>query len=217
MAYVYRHIRLDKNEPFYIGIGGNDNDMFKRANNFYRYNNKYWKNIFLKTPIEVEIILENLTLEEAKIKEVEFIKIYGRKDLGLGTLVNQTDGADGVMNRKRTEQEKIAISNGHKGKKLKDSTKQKLREINIGKKQSKETIEKRMIKIRGRKLTDEHKKKLSLVKNHRNFREKKVIDLNTGIQYDSAQLAAIHTNMSHNYLCKKLRGYNKNNTTLIYA
>jgi hypothetical protein len=21
MAYVYRHIRLDKNEPFYIGIG----------------------------------------------------------------------------------------------------------------------------------------------------------------------------------------------------
>ena len=21
MAYVYRHIRLDKNEPFYIGVG----------------------------------------------------------------------------------------------------------------------------------------------------------------------------------------------------
>jgi hypothetical protein len=217
VAYIYRHIRLDKNEPFYIGIGANDNDLFKRANHIHRYHNKYWKNIYLKTPIEVEIILENLTLEEAKIKEVEFIKIYGRKDLGLGTLVNQTDGGDGVNNRKRTEQEKISISNGHKGKKLKESTKQKLREINIGKKQSKETIEKRMIKIRGRKLSEEHKKKLSLIKNHRNFQEKKVIDLNTGIQYDSAKLAAIHLNMNYSYLCARLRGSNKNNTTLIYA
>lgn len=24
MAYVYRHIRLDKNEPFYIGIGSDN-------------------------------------------------------------------------------------------------------------------------------------------------------------------------------------------------
>ena len=33
MAYLYRHIRLDKNEPFYIGIGSDTN--FKRANLFY--------------------------------------------------------------------------------------------------------------------------------------------------------------------------------------
>jgi len=25
MCYVYRHIRLDKNEPFYIGIGSDFN------------------------------------------------------------------------------------------------------------------------------------------------------------------------------------------------
>ena len=31
MAYIYRHIRLDKNEPFYIGIGS-DKD-YKRAYN----------------------------------------------------------------------------------------------------------------------------------------------------------------------------------------
>ena len=29
MAYVYRHIRLDKNEPFYIGIGSDKE--YKRA------------------------------------------------------------------------------------------------------------------------------------------------------------------------------------------
>ena len=32
MAYVYRHIRLDKNEPFYIGIGKDDSGEYKRAN-----------------------------------------------------------------------------------------------------------------------------------------------------------------------------------------
>lgn len=31
MAYVYRHIRLDKNEVFYIGIG-TDTKNYKRAN-----------------------------------------------------------------------------------------------------------------------------------------------------------------------------------------
>ena len=30
MAYVYMHIREDKNEPFYIGIGNDDNG-YKRA------------------------------------------------------------------------------------------------------------------------------------------------------------------------------------------
>ena len=47
MAYVYRHIRLDKNEPFYIGIGSDNN--YKRANqtNGGRRNN-IWEKIFSK-------------------------------------------------------------------------------------------------------------------------------------------------------------------------
>lgn len=28
MAYVYRHIRLDKNEPFYIGIGKDEGGKY---------------------------------------------------------------------------------------------------------------------------------------------------------------------------------------------
>ena len=31
MAYVYRHVRVDKNQPFYIGIGTDNN--YKRARN----------------------------------------------------------------------------------------------------------------------------------------------------------------------------------------
>lgn len=77
MAYLYRHIRLDKNEPFYIGIGSDCN--FQRA---YDKNsrNKYWNNISANG-YEVEILINDISWEEACIKEKEFISLYGRKDL----------------------------------------------------------------------------------------------------------------------------------------
>jgi hypothetical protein len=93
-SYVYRHIRLDKNEPFYIGIGSGDN----YARSMYRGSkrSKYWLRIFNKTDIEVEIILDNLSYEYALEKEIEFIRLYGRSNLGNGTLCNLTDGGEGV-------------------------------------------------------------------------------------------------------------------------
>lgn len=97
MAVVYRHIRVDKNEPFYIGIGDNK----KRAYS-HRSRNKYWKNI-AKQGYEVEILFDDLTWEQACEKEKEFITLYGRKDLNTGTLVNLTDGGDGALGRPMTE------------------------------------------------------------------------------------------------------------------
>ena len=44
MPYVYRHIRLDKNQPFYIGIGKEDNGIFTRAYS-HKNRNTYWNNI----------------------------------------------------------------------------------------------------------------------------------------------------------------------------
>jgi len=104
MAYLYRHIRLDKNEPFYIGIGSDEKHM--RA-----YNKKgrsySWKDIVYKIGYKVEIMLENLTWEEACKKEKFFIKFYGRKDLETGILVNFTDGGEGQWGRKDTNLTKI--------------------------------------------------------------------------------------------------------------
>ena len=72
MAYVYRHIRLDKNEPFYIGIGSDV--KYTRANELrIKRRNPLWNRIFCKTKIEVEIILDNLTWQDACKKEIEFI------------------------------------------------------------------------------------------------------------------------------------------------
>ena len=75
MAYVYRHIRLDKNEPFYIGVGSDD--VYKRANDT-KGRNKIWYDITKKTDYEVEILFDNISWEDALSKEIEFIDLYKR-------------------------------------------------------------------------------------------------------------------------------------------
>jgi len=107
LAYVYRHIRLDKNEPFYIGIGSDDSGEYSRAY-IKKERNKYWHHITRKIKYDIEILLEDLTWEQACEKEKEFIKLYGRKDLGLGTLVNMTDGGDGLINPSEATKDKIS-------------------------------------------------------------------------------------------------------------
>lgn len=94
MAYVYRHIRLDKNEPFYIGIGSDEN--YNRAY-VTKQRNKLWNNIVSKSNYEIEILLDNLTWEQACEKEKEFIALYGRKDLNKGILANLTNGGEGTL------------------------------------------------------------------------------------------------------------------------
>lgn len=114
MAYVYRHIRLDKNEPFYIGIGSDKE--YKRAST-PKNRNIFWKRIVNKTEFEVEILCDSLNWDEACIKEKEFISLYGRKDKNKGSLCNLTDGGEGVCGFKLTDASKKKMSDAKKGKK----------------------------------------------------------------------------------------------------
>lgn len=114
MAYVYRHIRLDKNEPFYIGISAIKESNYERAFSLNR--NKHWLSIYNKTPIEVEILFDNVSHTDAKLKEIEFIDLYKRQIDG-GTLINLTLGGDGVCgfkNPKLSERNKSGIWTGKK-------------------------------------------------------------------------------------------------------
>ena len=129
MAYVYRHIRLDKNEPFYIGIGS---DMtYKRANEKTR-RSQLWNRIIAKSDYDVEILVDDITFDYAKLKEIEFIKLYGRIDLGNGTLANLTDGGDGLINRIFTPEHRKKLSLSQVGKEKSEETKDKLRKYRIG-------------------------------------------------------------------------------------
>lgn len=136
MAYVYRHIRLDKNEPFYIGIGS---DMTNKRANERARRSELWKKIVAKSEYEIEILMDGITFDEAKLKEIEFIKLYGRIDLGNGTLANLTDGGDGLINRIFTPEHRRKLSLSQIGKKLSEEQKDKLRKYRVGIPNSPET------------------------------------------------------------------------------
>jgi hypothetical protein len=148
MAYLYRHIRLDKNEPFYVGIATH----LKRAYDKSSRKNKIWKSIIAKTDYRVEILFDDLTREEALEKEIEFISFYGRIDLNTGTLANHTDGGEefnGLWN---------------KGRKASEETRAKQREAAKHKPpMTKETKEKLSKSMMGHIVTQETRKKLSLI------------------------------------------------------
>jgi hypothetical protein len=158
MAYLYRHIRLDKNEPFYIGIG-KDNTYNRAKDKTQR--NKYWKNIISITDYEIEIIFDNVTVKFAKKKEKEFIKLYGRKDKGTGTLCNMTDGGDGCFRRILSEETKNKISISNKGKKFSEEHKEKLRQAKLGTKRSEKTKKKIGEWSRKRTVTENTRLKMS--------------------------------------------------------
>jgi hypothetical protein len=152
MPYVYRHIRLDKNEPFYIGIGS---DMtFKRAKEKSR-RSQLWNKIIAKTDYEVEILVDDITFDYAKLKEIEFIKLYGRIDLGNGTLANLTDGGDGLINRIFTSEHRRKLSLSQIGKEKSQEIKDKLRKYRIGIPNSSETRSKISKANKGRVNTPE--------------------------------------------------------------
>lgn len=105
--YLYRHIRLDTNEPFYIGIGTKKRwntlaSMYARA--YSKKRNKFWHRTVSKTEYKVEILLESDDYSFIMQKEMEFISLYGRKDLGKGTLVNLTDGGEGSLGQIMSEE-----------------------------------------------------------------------------------------------------------------
>jgi hypothetical protein len=70
---VYIHIRPDTNEPFYVGMGVIGRDLHLAGRN------NFWKNIVNKNngKFESKILFENLTEEEALIKERE-VELYLR-------------------------------------------------------------------------------------------------------------------------------------------
>ena len=123
MAYVYKHMRMDTGEVFYIGIGSNESRMYSKKSR-----NRYWYNIVKKHGILIEKIEENLTWSDACDREKYWIIYYGRENL-----CNMTDGGEGSYGRIVNEDTKRKISESHKGKKLSEDHIKKISEGNKGK------------------------------------------------------------------------------------
>jgi len=186
--YLYKHIRIDKNEPFYIGIGticqndinnSNENIYYRRAFSICR-RNEIWKKITNKSKYKIEIVLESNNYDYIKEKEIEFIKYYGRIDLKTGILSNLTDGGDGTVNIKVSDITRQKMSNRMKGTKMSKETRRKMSEKKL------------------QKIT------------------KKVIDIKTGVVYKSAKEAAEKCNINISTLHNYLKGRNPNKTNLTW-
>jgi len=198
--YLYRHIRLDKNEVFYVGIGkkpkkyNGHRTEYKRAFTSHK-RTKFWKQIVSKTEYRVEIMLESDNLDFIKEREIEFISLYGRKDQKKGTLVNLTDG--GELNNS-------GASRCRKNFTVSPEARRKISERNTGNKASEET---RMLLSEMRKDPYFHKHLLTpeaieKAKISRRNNLKQVIDIKTGQVFnslpDACEIYGIILNSEHN-------------------
>ena len=88
---LYFHLKKGTNIVFYVGIGIGRRATSKLDRNvdWFKTVNKYGYDIVIK--------FTNLSWKSACILEKSWIKKIGRRDKGLGTLVNQTDGGDGTF------------------------------------------------------------------------------------------------------------------------
>lgn len=113
--FVYRHRRLDNNQIFYVGIGIKRKLHSLTIESEYerafvtKTRSNFWKNVSNKTDYKVEILMECSSKERVINVEKELIKIYGRKDLKSGTLVNFTSGGEGIE-KLNQEIEKLRVS-----------------------------------------------------------------------------------------------------------
>ena len=216
MTKVYRHRRNDTDEIFYIGITTKRKRPFSKQSR-----NKYWHNVVNKVGYSVEILKENISWLNACELEMLLISEYGRKDLGLGNLVNLTDGGEGIINP--TKSVRDSRSNRMKGKKYAKGykhTDEALIKIGLsskgnkyrlglvsprkGVKLSKETKTKISIAFKGRKYSDNHKLSISKSCSKKVYQySKEMILIN---EYYGASQASRITGINKSHIAEVSRG-----------
>ena len=170
--YVYR-IDLKDGTPVYVGMGGGDLDRLERRGK--HHNPKILSLIRDRLTRKPARVAEGLTEEEAYAVKSDLIRRYGRKDLGLGTLENLTDGGPGSPNlnlkssagigaanhvRKISDELRAKMSASRLGRQTSDETRAKISASSMGRVISPGARAKLSAANIGKKLSAEHKAKL---------------------------------------------------------
>jgi hypothetical protein len=192
--YLYRHIRLDDDEPFYVGVGTKNkrthSTIESEYNRAYSKSNRsgFWKNIIGVTEYEVEILLESDDYE-----------------------CNLTDGGEGTVGRVLTKEQK-------------EISRQTAIKTFTGKAQTEEHIRKRFLNMCGENnpnfgvvTTEEIKQKLrEALSGENSYASKRVINDETGEIYYSVKNAAECCGYNYSTLRAYLNGSLRNPTKLRY-
>jgi hypothetical protein len=116
--YTYAYLRDDRT-PYYIGKG-----CYKRI-----YSKKGKPCGVPKDKSRIVFLKQNLTEEEAFRHEKYMIAVFGRKNLGTGILHNRTDGGDGCSGHIVTDKTKEKLKLANIGKKHSEKSKRKMSEL----------------------------------------------------------------------------------------
>ena len=122
--YIYAHYRPGDDVPFYIGKGKEGRAWMEESRS------RWWKNIVNKYGrFEVGFLYEGINEWDAYCLEIFLIWTYGRRDRGVGPLVNMTDGGEGLSGMIRPEISELMKGNtygkGNKGSVHNATTRQK--------------------------------------------------------------------------------------------
>ncbi len=142
--YVYVHLKADTLEPFYVGEGQ------KRRGWHTHGRSKHWNSVVRKHGVLVMIAQDDMLEAFAFELERNLIARIGRKDKGLGPLVNYTDGGDGASGAIRSDEFKARNVAFHTGRKRSEATKKNISEAKRGTVVSKETRLKMSVSRKGR-------------------------------------------------------------------
>lgn len=108
--YVYIHKKKTDGEVFYVGKGRGHRAWITT------YRSDFWNKVYNKHGRDVELVAEKLDEKTALDLEKELITFYGRRDLGMGTLVNLCDGGKGPTNFVVTQEYRDNVSKRVSGK-----------------------------------------------------------------------------------------------------
>lgn len=147
--YVYMYLRANKSEygesgsPYYVGKGTG-----------YRAISTNHRVLPPRNRSLIVYALKEVCESDAHVEESRLIALHGRIDLGTGCLRNWTNGGEGASGNKVSDETKLKHSVSRKGvpkPPRSEMHRQNARLAQLGKKQSPETIEKRIAPLRGRK------------------------------------------------------------------
>ena len=127
--YVYELWNPLNNQIFYVGKGTKYGNSYYRLSNHikdskYALTGKIPMNHKFRTILkiidsgkkpEIKIVFESDDKELVSNKEIELIKLYGRRDTGTGLLCNHTDGGEGMLGYRHTKEHIHKLKTDNKG------------------------------------------------------------------------------------------------------
>jgi hypothetical protein len=160
MAYVYGHYKADTGELFYIGKGTGDRAWQTSKG---RRRNTHWQRIVDKHGLEVRILEDGLTDEEAYAKERELIA-----EIGLNNLANITEGGYGstpnnqeVLAKRMETYQTAEYRNRRSELTRKQWEDAEFRERTIAARNTPEYRNRMSARFKGRTFSEEHRRKIS--------------------------------------------------------